>query len=434
MIKAFLKDSLLYTFANLFTRGIGFILLPIYTRLITKYEYGLFDYLTTLGLLLGVVVTLEVTQAIYRYMPEYKDNEPKQVSIASTGLWFSVIMYVILGIVSFVFSESLADLLLDDVKHSSLIKITIILFFTNAVLYNLTSLMRASLLSKQVVLLSALNAIFVATFSLLFVVYFKLGITGLVLGQLIGCSVTSVLSYTVVKQWVKFTFCFITLKEMLTFSAPLIFSSVGVVLTMFVDRVMLKSILGAEQLASYAVAIKIASIVTLLMVGFQSALTPLIYANYKKSETPKKIAKLFHMYLIAAFISLLILGSLSTWLVTIVAGEQYAEGAIYVPPLICSALVSSMYLFFPGLSIAKKTSLIAGVNIVVGILNVGLNYIFIPLYGALGAAFSTLFSVLLSFILNALFAQKLYKVPVNKVLTFLIFLMAGIMLRLFSLM
>jgi len=111
MIKAFLKDSLLYTFANLFTRGIGFILLPIYTRLITKYEYGLFDYLTTLGLLLGVVVTLEVTQAIYRYMPEYKDNEPKQVSIASTGLWFSVIMYVILGIVSFVFSESLADLL-----------------------------------------------------------------------------------------------------------------------------------------------------------------------------------------------------------------------------------------------------------------------------------------------------------------------------------
>jgi len=140
------------------------------------------------------------------------------------------------------------------------------------------------------------------------------------------------------------------------------------------------------------------------------------------------------MYLIAAFISLLILGSLSTWLVTIVAGEQYAEGAIYVPPLICSALVSSMYLFFPGLSIAKKTSLIAGVNIFVGILNVGLNYVFIPLYGALGAAFSTLFSVLLSFILNALFAQKLYKVPVNKVLTFLIFLMAGIMLRLFSLM
>lgn len=434
MIKAFLKDSLLYTFANLFTRGIGFILLPIYTRIITKYEYGLFDYLTTLGLLLGVVVTLEVTQAIYRYMPEYKGNETKQVTIASTGLWFSVIMYVILGIVSFVFSEPLADLLLDDVKHSSLIKITSILFFTNAILYNLTSLMRANLLSKQVVMLSALNAIFVATFSLLFVVYFKLGIAGLVLGQLIGCSVTSVLSYTVVKQWVKFTFCFVALKEMLTFSAPLIFSSVGVVLTMFVDRVMLKSILGAEQLASYAVAIKIASIVTLLMVGFQSALTPLIYANYKKSETPKKIAKLFHMYLVAAFVSLLILGSLSTWLVTIVAGEQYAEGANYVPPLICSALVSSMYLFFPGLSIAKKTSLIAGVNITVGVLNVGLNYIFIPLYGALGAAFSTLFSVLLSFILNALFAQKFYKVPVNKVIIFLIFLMAGIMLRLFSLM
>lgn len=433
MIKAFLKDSFLYTFANLFTRGIGFILLPIYTRLITKYEYGLFDYLTTLGLLLGVVVTLEVTQAIYRYMPEYKDNNSKQVSIASTGLWFSAIMYLALGVVSFVFSEPLADLLLDDVKHSSLIIITSILFFTNAILYNLTSLMRASLLSKEVVVLSALNAIFVATFSLLFVAYFKQGIAGLVLGQLIGCAVTCVLSYTVVKQWIKLTFCFVTLKEMLTFSAPLIFSSVGVVLTMFVDRVMLKNILGAEQLASYAVAIKIASIVTLLMVGFQSALTPLIYANYKKVETPHKIAQIFHMYLIAAFISLLILGSLSTWLVIIVAGEQYAEGAIYVPSLICSALVSSMYLFFPGLSIAKKTGLIAGINIMVGILNVMLNYMFITLYGPLGAAFSTLFSVFISFILNAVLSQKFYKIPVNKALTFLIFIMMGVMLRLFSL-
>ena len=66
MIKRFFKDSLLYSFANLLTKGIGFILLPIYTRIISKEEYGLFDYITAIGLILGVIVSLEITQSIFR--------------------------------------------------------------------------------------------------------------------------------------------------------------------------------------------------------------------------------------------------------------------------------------------------------------------------------------------------------------------------------
>tara|TARA_R110000851_G_scaffold303218_1_gene460752 strand:+ start:12604 stop:13902 length:1299 start_codon:yes stop_codon:yes gene_type:complete len=431
MIKAFFKDSLLYTFANLFTRGIGFVLLPIYTRIISKQEYGLFDYLTTIGLLLGVVVTLEVTQAIYRFIPEYKDELSKQIKLASTGFWFSVGMYSLLCVFFFVFSTQLAETLLDDAMFTELVKITSILFLSNAILYNFTSLMRAKLLSKQVVLVSTLNAIFVASFSLLLVVYFKLGLLGLITGQLIGVSLSIFVALFFVKTWVKLVFCFQSLKEMLSFSAPLILSSIGVVLSMFVDRVMLKEFLGAEQLASYAVAIKIASIVTLLMVGFQSALTPLIYANYQKEETPQKIAKLFHFYLSASALSLLLLGGAADSLITIVAGAQYEEAASYVAPLVCGALLSSMYLFFPGLSIAKKTSIIAIVNVFAGLFNVVLNYVFIPKFGALGAAFSTFFSAFIALILNAMFAQRFYRIPINNVFTFLIVCMIAIMLYLF---
>tara|TARA_R110002094_G_scaffold2675_5_gene10497 strand:- start:1080 stop:2378 length:1299 start_codon:yes stop_codon:yes gene_type:complete len=431
MLKKFFKDSFLYSLATLFTKGLGFILLPIYTRVISKAEYGLFDYLTTVGLILGVVVTFEITQAVFRLIPDYKDNLYKKIQLASTGFWFSVLMYSTLTILSVAFSSELAHILLDNHLHSELIVITSILFFSNALLYYFTILMRVQLLAKKVVVISLFNAIFVALFSLLFVVYYELGIKGLLLGQLLGGAGAALLAYVFVNTWIRFSFCFSTLKKMLIFSIPLIFSSLGVVLSMFVDRVMLKEFLGAEQLASYAVAIKIASIVTLLVIGFQSALTPLIYANYEKKDTPKEVAKLFHIYLFCSLICLIVLTLLSNQLVSFVAGAQYIEAANYVAPLVCSALFSSMYLFFPGLSIAKKTTIIASIYIFIGGLNVLLNFIFIPEFGAIGAAFSTLFSVSLAFILNATIAQRFYKIPINNVFTFLIVCMIGIMLYLF---
>ncbi|UUO23050.1 flippase [Colwellia sp. M166] len=421
MIKAFFKDSLLYTFANLFTRGIGFILLPIYTRVLSKQEYGLFDYLTTIGLMLGVIMTLEITQAIYRFIPEYKGQPLQQVKLASTSFWFSLLMYSFLCVICFIFSNELSKILLDDAKYAELIKTTSILFLTNAILFNFSTLMRANLLSKQVVLVSTFNAIFVASFSLVLVVYLKLGLLGLIAGQLIGVSLSIIIALFFVKAWIKLVFCFKELKDMLSYSAPLVFSSIGVVLSMFVDRVMLKEFLGAEQLAPYAVAIKIASIATLLLIGFQSALTPLLYSHYKEKDTPEKVAKLFHLYLIISLFSVIILSILGSWLVKIVAGEQYVEAVNYVVPLVCAALFSSMYIFFPGLSIAKKTSIIAIVNVLVGLLNVILNYVFIPKFGALGASFSTLLSISIALLCNALLAQRFYKIPINYMLTLLIF-------------
>ena len=127
MLKKFFKDSFLYSLATLFTKGLGFILLPIYTRVISKAEYGLFDYLTTVGLILGVVVTFEITQAVFRLIPDYKDNLYKKIQLASTGFWFSVLMYSTLTILSVAFSSELAHILLDNHLHSELIVITSIL-------------------------------------------------------------------------------------------------------------------------------------------------------------------------------------------------------------------------------------------------------------------------------------------------------------------
>ena len=72
-----------------------------------------------------------------------------------------------------------------------------------------------------------------------------------------------------------------------------------------------------------------------------------------------------------------------------------------------------MYLFFPGLSIAKKTGLIALINLFAAVFNVLLNFFFIKYIGVKGAAISTLISSGVSWLAVAGIAQKYYKIQVN---------------------
>ena len=91
------------------------------------------------------------------------------------------------------------------------------------------------------------------------------------------------------------------LKEMLLFSAPLVPSGIAVFVSHYIDRLMINRFLSLGDLGVYGIGFRLSSIVGLVMVGFQSALTPLIYTNYHLSDTPKQIEAIFRAFLFFAF-------------------------------------------------------------------------------------------------------------------------------------
>jgi len=422
MIKQLLKDSVFYTFCNILTRGVGFLLLPVFTRIIPKDDYGAYDYTLVLGSLLAVVITLEIAQSVFRFFPEEVKDKKKQISISSTGFWFA---FVSLGLVAGLigsFSKPIALLLFDNDKYAPLVVVSAIYMWLNVMLTSFLNILRINFLTKNVVYLSLLNAIVSAVLSLLLVLYFDLGVFGLIAGQTSGTAIACIFALYLSRQWIKFEFNREILIRMLIFSFPLVFSSLGVIILLNIDRIMVKSHLGLNALAGYAVGIKLASIVSFLMIGFQYALTPMIYSKHKEATTPAALAKLFHYYLLISSMLVIILTLSSQFIVTIVVGDNYSEAAYYIPFLVASALMSSMYLFFPGLSLSKKTKFIAVINLTAGGVNFILNDIMIPVYGAIGAAYSTLFVSLMTFILNVSFSQFYYKVPINYFYVFCVFM------------
>ena len=98
MIKEFLKNSFFYSLTNIITRGIGFIFLPLYTFFIPPEDYGFVELLNLLSILVGYIFTLEISQALARYLPASKNNKLK--AYISTSLIFMVVVSAIF-IVSF---------------------------------------------------------------------------------------------------------------------------------------------------------------------------------------------------------------------------------------------------------------------------------------------------------------------------------------------
>lgn len=94
MFKRFIKDSAIYGISTFFARSVVFILLPLYTRLLTAKEFGIIELLTAFGNFINVTIALEVSQALVRFFPEAINKEDKR-SYASTSFWFTLFAYTV---------------------------------------------------------------------------------------------------------------------------------------------------------------------------------------------------------------------------------------------------------------------------------------------------------------------------------------------------
>ncbi|HAS6349108.1 TPA: oligosaccharide flippase family protein [Vibrio vulnificus] len=410
MIRRFLKDSALYTLANLFTKGIAFIMLPVYLSYLSKAEYGVLDYITTVGLVLGVVVALEIAQAVIRFSSEAENDINAKAKYINAGLIFTLGCYSVLMILVHLNLGSIALFLTEDPKNYKIASLSVFSYFALAIMYLTTVIYRSNLNAKAATLSSAIAAALTSLITYLLLSQFSMGLEGVLWGVIIGQFSVAIINLFNLRTFWLITPSWVKLKEMLKFSSPLVISSLGVVFATFADRLMIKEMLDFAELGEYSVAARLAAGVTLLTVGFQSALAPLIYSQLNNPDTPRNLKKLFRYYAILGLVFILVTILISDPLIQLLAGEGYSKAPNILVVLCASIVLSSGYLFFPGLSVAKKTHVLAGVNVFSGVVNLILNLIFIPQFGIFGAAIATLISAFLSLFLNVVYSERYFPI------------------------
>ncbi len=414
-VKTVTKGSLVYGFGNISVKLVGLVLIPIYTneKFLTISDFAVVGIIDITAQLLVSLLGMSLNQALTRWYYE-KDYEGKQKSMFYSVFIFLIAVSVISLLVFASYSKNISQMLFGSERFN----IALTLMMGSSVMQIWIALIQTLMKIQQKPVLftitNILKLLLTLLLTIIFVVITHKGIEGIYMAQVYGSILFMLLTAKYIYTNIELNIDYRLLKEMLRYSFPLILASTSGVLISILDKYILNYLATREEVGVYVFAYRIANSLKLLVIAsVQMAVSPLLFQLMHDPGSKRFYSKYMTYF---AFIVMIFVIGLSAFSFEIV--HLFAQNEVYYIAWSVIPILSFSFFFgmlkdtaATGLQIAKETGIISSITIFTTLLNVGMNYIFIPRYSYYGSALAFLLSQILFFIMIYTFAQKKYPVP-----------------------
>ncbi len=412
-LKSTAKNSFIYGIGNLSTKLIGLILLPLYTHILPVGEFGMLAMLESTSQVLITIFGLSLYNAFLRWYWE-KEYEQKRNSMFFTVLVFLTFVSALMVISLTGASKILASSLLESSNYYRLIRLMALTAGFEILGVMPLTLMRVQERPLLFITSNILKFIVNLSLTVFFIVVLKHRIEGIYEAQVIGNIVFFLFLSKYIFKHTEPRFDRKVLREMLSFSMPLVLSSIAGIFLTFTDRFTLKFINGLEQLGNYQYGFKIANAIKVIVLNSVSfALAPVIYKIIDEKGSKRFYTKILTYMGFGVMIIVMVISFFSKEISMILANKKEYWSAFSLIPVLAMGLFfgSLKDIVFTGLNISKKTKVSAAIIVAVSVINIILNVIFIYFFHSMGAAVATSLSQLLYFILVWKYSQRYFFVP-----------------------
>lgn len=399
-----LNNIFLFFIANFLPRAITFFMVPLYTYCLTTKEYGTVDLMITTVQLLLPFLTLQVQDAMLRFSI---DNSNNSHDVLTVGIRIITVGTLIL--ISGCFLGKLVGIITLNITY---LVIFVIIYFMNAarniMSYFCRGINRIKILTVSNVLLTIVTVIC----NLIFLLLFNWGIYGYLLAMCIGNVVAVLIMFFGARLYSHISLTVSNPQltaDIIKFSVPMIFSALAWWINTSLDKYILGYFHGTSAVGLMAVAYKIPSVISLLGSAIANAYSISAIKEFDVNDTDGFLGKSYSVInsCFVAMCSFLII--CNVWIAKILFSKDFFVAWNYVPPLLLSALASQLSLTCEQYYIAlKKTNIISITAVIGATINFCANMLFIPKYGAYGAAAATAFSFFITWLLRYNILTKRY--------------------------
>lgn len=392
------KIAVWYVIANIVTKGFAMLSTPIFTRLMSQSEYGQFSTFTSWESIIMILVTLDLTTSISRAKYDFEGRMNEYIS--SILVCSNIVTFMAYFIVELNhnFFENLFSI---DMTYIRML--FVYLLFVPAFEY-LQCKHRIYRKYKFFVIFSIGSTVIRTLISIFLVLILNDKLLGRMCGYMIPMIIFNfILWISIITNGKKVSLDCI--KYACRISIPLIPHVLSGIVLGSSDRIMITHFCGDDMTALYSVAYSVSLLAALFWTAMNRAWTPWLFDNINagNEELVQKNSKIY-----LGIFTYLIMGILliTPEIILILGGKKYYSARYVMPPVILGCAFQFVYGMYVNIeTYEKKTFTISIGTTSAAILNIALNWIFIPRYGYMAAAYTTMFSYFMLFAFHFLIVK-----------------------------
>jgi O-antigen/teichoic acid export membrane protein len=397
-----------YTAASVFSKLIAVALLPLYTRYLTTADYGAAEVMFAAVVSASIVVRLGLIEALLRFY--YKDDESPDTVV---GTSFAMLFWLTTAaaLAALPFAQPISEALLGE-SAADLARISIGGLWVLTMFEYLLTLFRLEERARAYFTTTMLSVVTAIGLTVVLVVVAGEGARGLLLG-----SYASGAAFVLALAWVHRRRLSLRvdrplLRRLLRFGLPTMPAELSLYALNFADRVIIARSLGLAEAGLYALAIKFAQGVNVLVRGFQLAWPPLAYSIRDDGEARRVYAAVVTWFTAGCTFVVVGMWLLSRWIVRAFAAPEFSGAFEPIGLLATGVTLYALYMVLVViLGRTGRTEFNFPATGAALAANIALNLLLVPPFGIVGAGIALVASYLVVLAMMYGFTQRLFPVP-----------------------
>ncbi|MBN2103678.1 oligosaccharide flippase family protein [bacterium] len=421
-IKRLFKNSAIYGIGHILSRFINFLLLPLYTHVLTREEYGMVGIFFTYIAILSILYTYGLSSAFFRFYLA-KEEKSERDRVFSTAFFALLITSGLFSALLILFANPLSQILFSGSIQNGTVSVPFVVRMAAVILFfdAIGLLGFLVLLSKEKsVLYAVLKLLFVLMnvgCNILLVVVLKMGVEGIFMANAIASCFCMLSVLPVMLKHLRKMFSPALFQELLAFGLPYIMVNASVIVMDTIDRPLLKRLASIEEAGLFNAGVKLGMFMAIFVSAFRFAWFP-FFMSHAKVENAKVTFSRVLTYVLLACLSVFLL--ISFYIDPIVRfdffgysiiGSEFWDSAVVAPVVMLAYIFYAVYInFLIGIYLKKKTiylSYITGAGMLGNIL---LNILLIPSIGMMGASWARLGAYLIMAVSVYFVSRRLYPI------------------------
>lgn len=394
-LRSICKGASIYTAGQILTKASAFFLIPLYTRFLTPEDYGIIGYVQVFLQLAATIFIFGLRGSQTRFYYQFKNDSQKIGSFIFSINIFLFITFILVFSILYAFKlSSRYNITVTSFLLYPYLDLIFLTTFFQVFNQMVVSYYLAAKEYKKCASLQIFQFLIMTAFILCFVVYQKQGALGQIKGIFWGNFIFFVFFYW---QYAKKFYLKFSIKHLLTalsFGIPILFHLLAGTLHGSIDRIILERYISIGELGIYTLGYQIGMVVSVIVGSINRAWQPNYFefmsSNMSEEQKCFENRRMFAFWIIGIG-GICLIGMLwAKEFLILLTPEKFHASADVVPIILFGYLFQGMYFFAVSpLFQFKKTKFLPFLTAASALVNIVLNFVFIPHYGIYGAAYAT---------------------------------------------